>query len=462
MAGMVRKTTPARKSLSSANLAVLGADRLADMLVAVAAGDANWKRRLKLELAAEVGAPDLALEIDKRLALLAGGKTRVSWRKRPDLIEDLQIHRRAIVDRLAPLDARLALDRLVAWFDLHAGLVLRVKDPKGELAELFFDAAGDLAVVASSVEPVVATPILFEALQTRLSDWGGWIGRAAPALSRPHAADLLAALTVNRARPTGRLALVVRKLADRAGDLQAWIESIPEEERRTPEIGALIATRLAEAGQAAEARAALETSRPRLPDPALWTRPGRPPPAPDVSDAWEEAGIVVLEAEGRADDAQAARWAAFERTLSAAQLKAFVARLPDFEDVEAIDRGLAVAAAWPDPMRALAFLMDWPALREAADMVVIRAEAINGAAEAVPLWAARLEARYPTAALVLVRARARALARQGSGFAEAVRALTAEAAVLAAAPGVSGLPTHAAFIDEIEALSAPQGRRFWR
>ena len=59
-------------------------------------------------------------------------------------------------------------------------------------------------------------------------------------------------------RPTGRLALVVRKLADRAGDLDAWVWSITDVDARKPEIGATIAHRLALAGRAEDARAALE------------------------------------------------------------------------------------------------------------------------------------------------------------------------------------------------------------
>ena len=142
---MAKRPSPARKTLSAANLAALGPERLADLLLQATVGDTNLKRLLKLELAAEVGAPDLALEIDKRLAALEASKTRVSWRKRPELVADLQVHRRMIVDRLAALDPPMALDRLVAWFDLYPGLAERVKDPKGELSNVLFDAAPDLA-----------------------------------------------------------------------------------------------------------------------------------------------------------------------------------------------------------------------------------------------------------------------------------------------------------------------------
>lgn len=460
---MAKKSAAARKTLSTANLVELGAERLAGLLIEATAGDANLKRRLRLELSAEVGAADLALEIDKRLNTLATAKTKVSWRKRPDLLADLAMHRAAIVDRLATADARLAFDRIVAWFDLYPGLATRVKDPKGELSALFFDAAPDLAMIASAAGVEVAGPVLFEVLQTQLSDWGGWIGRAAPDLSEPLAEDLLDRLTKDRARPTGRLALVVRKLADRAGDVQAWADAIPDLEKSKPEIGAEIARRMVAAGRVTDARVALEASRPRAPTPAKWTSRSRAAEPPPPSDAWDTAEIVVLDAEGEAVEAQMRRWALFERTLSDAPLKAFIARLADFDDVEALDHAHAVAANWPDAGRGLAFLMNWPALREASEMVAARSSDLRLDAEETSLWAARLEGRYPNAALALVRARARALTRQGLGRSEEVRALSAEAQGMTEIPGaLEGLPSHADFIDELEALSRPAGRAVWR
>lgn len=459
---MAKKSAAARKTVSSANLIELGADRLAVLLLEAATGNANLKRRLKLELAAEVGAADLALEIDKRMTALAASRTRVSWRKRPELIDDLSIHLDFIADRLAGLDAGLALGRIVAWFDLYPGLASRVKDPKGELSALFFDAAPDLARVASAADPEVVGPVLFEALQTRLSDWGGWIGRAAPDLNEPVAGDLLARLTDGRPRPTGRLALVVRKLADRTGDVQAWADAIPDIEKSKPDVGAEIARRLAASGRVADARVALEASRPRPPTASKWALRTGSVPQVEPSDVWDAAEIVVLEAEGAADEAQTQRWALFERTLSAETLRAFIGRLPDFDDVEALDRAQAVAAAWPDAARGLAFLMNWPALREAAAMVLTRAVDLRLDAEQTALWSGRLAGRYPNAALSLIRARARLLCRQGLGRSDEVRALSAEAAGMTDTPGaLDGIVPHAEFIDELEALSRP-GRPGWR
>lgn len=454
---MAPRSSSARKTLSTVNLAALGAERLAGLLIEATVGDTNLKRRLKLELAAEVGPGDLALEIDKRVNALAASRTRVSWRKRPELIADLQVHRHAIVERLAPNDAGAALDRLSAWLDLYPGLTTRVKDPKGELSDLFFAAAEDLGTVATAAGADRAAPVLAEAVETRLSEWGGWIGRAAATMSPALAARLLDALTAGRPAPTGRRALVVRKLADRAGDAQAWAGTFAAEDRTRPEVGAQVARRLAAAGLVETAREALELSRPR---PTASSRRREPDVPPEPSPVWDAAEIEVLEAEGRTEDAQQARWAAFERSLDETALRAFVSRLADFDDVEAIDRAHAVAAGWGDATRGLAFLMAWPALREAAAMIQARAGELRVLSDEALLWIARLEGRYPAAALILVRSRARSLAALGPSRSEEVRALSAEAADLALRPGaLEGVDSHAAFIDSLHDLATQSARR---
>lgn len=452
---MAKAAPRPKKSVSEANLATLGAERLAGLLIEFATGDAALKRRLRMELSAEVGAGDLALELDKRLVSLAESRAKVSWRKRPGLLTELRAMRRVILDRLVPLDTRLALDRLVAWFDLYVPLRTRVSDPKGEMTLMFDEASSDLAMLASEAGPDVAGPVLGEALSTRLSEWASWVGRGAGDLSPELARRLLHDLTAGRPRPTGRAALLVRKLADRSGDLDAWLIAVPDDDRTKPEVGAEIARRLAVAGRPEDARAALEAARPMTPSSrsSKATMP-EPPPEP-----WLRAEIAVLLAEGRKADADEARWRLFAMTLSPELVRDIVAGLADFDDVEALDRAFGVAAGHPDVMRGLGFLMTWPALREAAELVLSRRDELRGAVEDVPLWSGRLAARYPEAALLLVRARARALARLGNGMDDELRAVLSEAEGLAV--NTDPEPSHAVFAEEIDGLISRK-RPVWR
>ena len=441
---MARRPASAKKALSEANLAALGAERLAALLMETASP--ALKRRLRMELAAEAGAADLAFELDKRLAALEASKTRVSWRKRPELLTELKALEVMIAERLAALDQSLALDRLVAWFDLYPALTRRVQDPKGELALIFDAASSDLTALATQLGPEIAGPVLGEALATRLSEWAVWIGRGVGALSPELARRLLVDLTAGKSQPTGRLALVVRRLADRAGDLDAWILSLSDADRKKPDT-ADIARRLAEAGRAGPAREALEAARASHPQarPAKGRAAGPEP----QGEAWYAAEIAVLEAEGQAAAADAARWRLFERTLSPETLRALLAKLADFEDVVALDRAFEIAAAHGDLMRAVAFLMDWPAHREAAALVLKRRAELRGPHNDLPAWAERLSARHPQAALLLVRARALALRRLGAGFSDEVADLIIEAESLAVGLTDDTIPSHAAFLAEL-------------
>lgn len=457
---MAKRTATPKKTVTQTNLLALGPERLAALLFETASSDPNLKRRLRMELAAEIGAADLAFELDKRLTTLASSRARVSWRTRPALLNDLDALRRIIIDRLAPLDHRLALDRLVAWFDLYPLLSARISDTKGELPLLFDAASSDLAAVASAAGPDMAAPVLAEALATRLNPWASWVGRGAQNLSPELSQRLLDDLTKGRPKPTGRLALVVRKLADRSGDLDAWIQSIAEEDLRKPDIAAEIARRLVSAGRAAEARAALEASR-------MFTEGARPGGGregrgePPPSDSWRNAEIAVLEAEGRNEEADERRWRMFERTLAADELRTLISKLPDFEDVVALDRAFELAAHHPDAMKGLSFLMNWPALREASDLVLRRESELRGGHDEAPLWASRLAGRYPLAAMLLTRARARALATLGSGITEEVQGLIGEAEALAAGLAeVNGLADHTSFVTDLQRL-ASRGRRRW-
>lgn len=94
-------------------------------------------------------------------------------------------------------------------------------------------------------------------------------------------------------------------------------------------------------------------------------------------------------------------------------------------------------------------------------MILARQDEIRGSIDDAPLWAARLAGRYPEAALVLVRARARALVRLGAGMTEEVESLVGEAEVLSASVSSGELETHAAFVEGLKALAAPR-RPVWR
>lgn len=453
---MAKAAPKLRKTLSQANLVHLGAERLAGLLMDAASADPALKRSLRLEIAAELGAEDLAEALGKRMDELASSKARISWRKRPELLRELFRLRRLIVDRLAEANETLAFASLVAWVDLLDPLQDRTKDPRDELPALFAEGTDDVARLAGVLGTQVAVPVLLDAVTTRASVWAGVIGAAAGSLDIEVAAELLEGLTRKGIPTSGRLAPVVRRLADRAGAVDPWLASFDDRMRRDPAVLVEAATRLARAGRAAEAREALEAALKKAPRKGMGWHPPEPPPQRD--EAWYLAEIAVLDAEGRDDEAMLSRWARFERLLTTDALRDILDRLDDFDDVEATERAIAFATQAFDLDRALSFLMTWGALREAAETISRRRSELGGRADAIPLWASRLSSRHPLAAVLLLRARARALvSRSESLYAEGVQEALDEADALSASLS-DELEPHADFVNTLSKSGGQSSR----
>jgi hypothetical protein len=275
-------------------------------------------------------------------------------------------------------------------------------------------------------DPAAALAVAIEDDPRRWSGWIEHLGDLDPAVARA----ILDRLAASGRRVAERPRLI-RWLADEAGEVDAFIASIPAAERSEPAVGAAIATRLVVAGRVEEAAAALALSDPRKQaGKRAFPWKATVVDALDANPEWESAQIAVLE-HTDPDAAQTARWVSFERTLSPDRLRDIVSRLADFDDVEAMDKAFAHAARAVEMMRGLTFLMDWPALPEAARMVTARADELKGPSALFEGWASRLRARQPLAARTLLLAAAKAAAREGRSM-EAVDALRAEAAEIGA------------------------------
>jgi hypothetical protein len=412
-----------KKTLNAKNLEALGATRLAELLIEISTGDAAAKRRLRLELAGEQGAGDVAREVRKRLTTIARSRTFVDWRNRKPLTDDLETQRRAIVERVAVSDPAEALDLLWRFLEIADPVFARCDDGSGRVIAIFHQATRDLGTIAARAvaDPVALAERAFNALNgNEYGQYDGLIAVLAPALG-PSGLDHMKARFVelgnaplqepsaaerrvvgwSSAGPihadeiaarhrdlTVRIAL--RDIADAQGDVDGFIALHSDDARAVPKVATEIAERLLAAGRAEEAWTAIN---------AIDTeRPGW------IPFEWEETRIAVLEALGRGDEAQAFRWACFERSLDLGHLRAHLDRLPDFEDVDAEDRAIAYALSFHCVHRALAFLISWPRLDEAARLVVERLAELDGDHYEVLAPAAKaLAEKHPLAATLVLR-----------------------------------------------------------
>jgi hypothetical protein len=143
-----------KKTLNLDNLAALGPERLAAILIDVAAGNAEIKRRLRLELAAQAGGGDaLVAEVGKRLTALRTARTFVDWQRRREFLKDLDQQRGMIVDRIAHTRPDLALDLMWRFMDLAEPVFNRVDDSSGSVGDVFHTACDNLATIAVMARP---------------------------------------------------------------------------------------------------------------------------------------------------------------------------------------------------------------------------------------------------------------------------------------------------------------------
>ena len=211
----------------------------------------------------------------------------------------------------------------------------------GTLISLFHEACSDIGDVTAKVDPTTLADQAFEALIA--NDYGQFdelIADLVPALGQAglehlkqrmidlsnhpvkepaekdrvkvawsSAGPIYADEMAERFRiSTARLALM--EISDALGDVDAFIQQYDEKARKVPTIAAEIAQRLLAAGRTEEAWQTISaTEHRRRINSWDW---------PDFE--WEDTPIDVLEALGRASDAQAARLGCFERSLSSSHL----------------------------------------------------------------------------------------------------------------------------------------------
>lgn len=175
---------PSDTTLNAKNLAALGAERLAELLLDVTAGDAAAKRRLRLELASR-GGGDVASQIRKRLVSIAKSRSFVDWRKVKEFGRDLEAQREAIAAHVAATSPGEAFDLLWRMMEIAPSIYDRCDDSNGAISSVIASARDDLgAIAAEAGQPVGAlADRVFAAV--RANDYGqfdGLISMTAPAL----------------------------------------------------------------------------------------------------------------------------------------------------------------------------------------------------------------------------------------------------------------------------------------
>ncbi|KMK68779.1 DUF6880 family protein [Puniceibacterium sp. IMCC21224] len=474
-----------KKTLNQTNLATLGGDRLAALLIEVSTGNATIQRRLRLELSHNLGAGELARDVRKRLVSLRKSRSHVSWRKRRTLVADLQTQAEMITERIAPEEPVEAFDLLWQFIDLAGTVYERVDDSRGEVGDVFRAALLHFADIGprAGLKPEPMADRIWDALQNNgYGEWDGIIAILAPVLGDTglrhlkvqveayaqlppepdethEAIHILRRLRIESSdylaeRKAQFVRLMLREIAQAQGDTDAYAAQFTAEQLARPGIAADVAQRLLAEGRDQDALSFLGAAE----------RPtGKSRTYGQGQADWDAAYVACLTALGRGDDAQAHRWECFTVRLDARYLRAYLKALPDFDDIEAEDRARAVAMAFDDPHVALAFFIDWPDLASAAQLVTTRAAELDGDFYHILTPAAEaLRDRYPLAAVLLWRRMIDfALFRgRSSRYGHAADHLNDCTALDAGIAEYGTLPTHQTYLEGLRSTHARKSS-FW-
>jgi len=413
-----------RAALDRQTLIALGPERLADLLLDLANADPALKRQLRLAVASGANPTDAATLVRERLGTIRRGNTFLKGPQIKALAKELDQQLDAITGPIAAAEPAAAFTLLWEFLDLSDSVFARCIDRSGVLSDLFRSACRQLGPLALAAQPdpeALAEQVfnafcdngygIYDPMIASLTEALGPQGLQAlkqrfeqlaqePVPIPPEAVWEAVSWGSGGTRYAHQVAEQARQWAVRdglqavaqaMGDVDGYISQFSEEQRRAPRIAAGIAQRLLKADRPEDALQALEFGK--------ANRSGWP-----VFD-WEDAHIATLEALGRSADAQTARWQCFARCLRSTYLEDFLQRLPDFEDVEAEQRAIDLAAEHPMRLEALCFLLNWPsALGRAAELIVQRRDSLDGDQYTVFGPAAeKLSADYPLAATLALR-----------------------------------------------------------
>jgi hypothetical protein len=259
---MKKPSSASLKKVTAENLTGLGVERLAEILVEVAETRTDLKRRLRMELAAGLGAEHLVPEIDKRLNAIETSRGEVTWRQKPAFLRDLDAVRGLIANRLGREEPPAALERLWRFLATRPQTARRVRERDEAFDAIYLRAADDLGRLLAHQDARLSAEALVEAVVAEPSVWVNWLPTVLASTTTSMAMIALhLALARNIAAP-GWLA-AIRHFADAAGDVEAYTATYGPAALATPATAVAIAKRLTEASRIEDAGQALRLAAPK-------------------------------------------------------------------------------------------------------------------------------------------------------------------------------------------------------
>jgi len=273
---------PGKRKITIDTLTELGAHKLAELLIAEAAGNRKLKQAIGLAISAKEGPVALGAAVRKRLAGFVKSRSMPSYERGREIIVEFDALRTMIVENIGVENPRLALDLLWELIELHPSILELVDDSSGYAGDVFTAACYDLGPLAerASIDPdALAELVLQKITNNHYGIYDGLITSLNAALGREGRAKLRGLLLQRRqqyvtndkvaANAAGRhdftlggLSLALRDIAEIEGDTDAFIDTYQGRDLTNPHFASEIALQLLRAGRAEEALNYLDRAQP--------------------------------------------------------------------------------------------------------------------------------------------------------------------------------------------------------
>ncbi len=300
------------RKLTIETLTKLGARKLAELLIAEAAGNRRLKQTLKLAAPTEDGPAALGAILRRRLVSLAKSRSVLPYDKGSELIAELDELRTTIIETIAAEDSRLAFELLWELLDLHPSILERVDDSSGRVGSVFRMACDDLGPIAQQarIEPEALAGTVFEKVTNNsYGIYDGLVVSLASALGQEGRAALRGRVLERRQQyltedkraeiAAGRydftlsgLSLTLRDIAECEGDADAFIDTYQGRDLTNPRFASEIALQLLRSGRGQEALSYLDRATPSAENRHFGQT------------EWTDARIAVLDTLQRVGEAQ--------------------------------------------------------------------------------------------------------------------------------------------------------------
>jgi hypothetical protein len=338
--------------------------------------------------------------------------------------KDLSATVKVAAEELGEASPETAVERLLRFIATHESVFDRVDDSYGRVQDVYYLAIEAVGGLAARLGKDALSQLPARIMSSLGNSSHGYLVDVAEAVAQHLPADTLLKWDRELTGKQGRMenglkeerdwrrASVARQhravrqvIADARGDLDGLLALEAQKPAHMQDtIG--MAQRLLDAGRAKEALAWIRKERrPSIPYMRAADLADGLPPSDPLSPNHSRLEARILEALDDRKAAQALRWANFEATMQAPVLRDYIAALDDFEEFDALDRAFAHALEAKHRHLALDFLLEWPKLEMAAQLVVDNHSGWNGRQYHLLIPAAEtLEAEHPLAATVLYRA----------------------------------------------------------